>query len=153
LVTNAEIEAVQGEAVTGTTASSGTLSGFPSAQCVFMTTTPVNSVSVVITQTGMSSGRSVRNFWKKTFHREEGSEKEDEDTRNEKEEEEGEKKSPPQPVADLGDDAFWMGTQVSTALYVLKGDSYIRISVGGAGDQAAKLEKSRQLAGSILKRL
>ncbi len=68
------------------------------------------------------------------------------------EEEEG-KKSPPQRVADLGDEAFWTGTQISTALYVLKGDSYIRISVGGAGDQALKLEKSRKLAEFALKRL
>ncbi len=123
-------------------------SGFPSNQCVFNTVTPVNSVGLVITQTApKSSGRRVPDFWKETFHRAEG-EKE-----GAKKEEDDEKKSPPQPVTDLGDEAFWTGTQISTALYVLKGDSYIRISVGDAGDQAAKLEKSRKLAQFALKRL
>ncbi len=151
LVTSAEIESVQGEAVTGTTPSSGVLSGFPSTQCVFITVTPVNSVSLVITQTGAKADRSVRDFWKETFHRGEAPEKEAGEKKGGEEEEE--KKSPPQKVDDLADEAFWMGTQISTALYVLRGDSYIRISVGGAGDHAAKLEKSRKLAEFALKRL
>ena len=44
-------------------------------------------------------------------------------------------------------------SRVGGALYVLKGESYIRISVGGAGDQAQKLEKSKTLAAFVLKRL
>ncbi len=154
LLTSAEIEAVQGEAVTGTTPSSGMQTGFPSNQCVFNTVTPVNSVGLVITQTApKSSGRRVPDFWKETFHRAEGEKEGAKKEEEEEEDEEEEKKLPPQPVTDLGDEAFWTGTQISTALYVLKGDSYIRISVGGAGDQAAKLEKSRKLAQFALKRL
>jgi hypothetical protein len=42
---------------------------------------------------------------------------------------------------------------VGGALYVLKGNSYIRISVGGAGDQTQKMEKSKTLAESVLKHL
>jgi hypothetical protein len=42
---------------------------------------------------------------------------------------------------------------VGGALYVLKGNNYIRISVGGAGDQADKIRKSKALAQSILGRL
>ncbi len=133
---------MQADTVTGTTPSGGMLSGFPSTQCLFQTATPANSVSVVVTQS--TASRRVRDFWKETFHREELEKEVPKGT--EEGEEEREKKAPPQPVADLGDEAFWMGTQVSTALYVLRGDSYIRISVGGAGDQAAKPEKSRKLA-------
>jgi len=36
---------------------------------------------------------------------------------------------------------------------VLKGNSYIRISVGGAGDQATKIKKSKALAQMVLKHL
>jgi hypothetical protein len=36
---------------------------------------------------------------------------------------------------------------------VLKGNSYIRISVGGPGDQATKIKKSKDLAEMVLKRL
>jgi hypothetical protein len=150
LLTNAEIESVQGEAVTGTTPSGGTLGGFPRTQCVFMTTTPVNSVSVVITQSAPKSPPGVREFWQETFHRKAGEDRPGGDNEGEGEDE---KKAPPQQVSELGDEAFWMGTQISTALYVLRGDSYIRISLGGAGDHAAKLEKSRKLAEFALKRL
>lgn len=111
-----------------------------------MTATPVNSVSLVVTQTAVNSPRHVREFWNETFHREK------EGGKQEREEEEG-KKAPPQGVPDLGDEAFWMGTQISTALYVLKGHSFIRISVGGAGDQTSKLDKSKKLAQFALKRL
>ncbi len=63
LLTSEEIQSVQGEAVTGTTPSGGMLNGFPSAQCVFTTVTPVNSVSVVITQSAANSPRRIRDFW------------------------------------------------------------------------------------------
>ena len=46
-----------------------------------------------------------------------------------------------------------MGRQVGSALYVLKEDVFIQISVGGSGDAASKLEKSKTLAQFILKRL
>jgi hypothetical protein len=36
---------------------------------------------------------------------------------------------------------------------VLKGNCYIRISVGGAGDQAQKIESSKKLALAVLNRL
>jgi hypothetical protein len=114
-----------------------------------MTTTHVNSVSVVITQNAPKSSPGVREFWQETFHREAGEDRSGGDN----DEGEDEEKAPPQQVSELGDEAFWMGTQISTALYVLRGDSYIRISVGGAGDHAAKLEKSRKLAEFALKRL
>ncbi|MBA3572665.1 MAG: hypothetical protein H0W34_12020 [Pyrinomonadaceae bacterium] len=67
LLTSAEIESMQGEAVTGTIPSGEALSGFPSTQCVFTTVTPVNSVGVVITQTDPKSGLRVRNFGQETF--------------------------------------------------------------------------------------
>ncbi len=150
LLTADEIQSVQGEAVTGTTPSGGTLNGFPSRQCVFMTVTPVNSVSVVVTQTAANSPRHVREFWNETFHRKDHPDKPGAERDGEEEER---KKAPPETVPDLGDEAFWMGTQVSTALYVLKGESFLRISVGGAGDQAVKLEKSKTLAQFALNRL
>jgi hypothetical protein len=38
-------------------------------------------------------------------------------------------------------------------LYVLKGNEFIRVSVGGAGDEASKIDKSKKLAQMVLKRL
>jgi hypothetical protein len=87
-------------------------------------------------------GRNPSESWQDIFHRE---------ATRKKEEGEGEKE--PLKVEGVGDEAYWTGTRVGGALYVLKGNSYIRISVGGAGDQAAKIEKSKKLAESVLKRL
>src|SRR2546423_162018 len=66
------------------------------------------------------------------------------------EEEEG---APPEPVSGIGDEAFWTGGRVGGALYVLKGNAFIRISVGGPGDEAAKIEKLKALARKALPRL
>jgi hypothetical protein len=100
----------------------------------------VNSVVLTITRKA-DGGRDPAESWKEIFHREKPGKKE-----------EGEEKEPVK-VDGIGDEAFWTGTRVGGALYVLKGNSYIRISVGGAGDQAAKIEKSKALAASALKRL
>lgn len=42
---------------------------------------------------------------------------------------------------------------MSSALYVLKGNAYLSISVVGAGDQASKLAKVQTLARMALQRL
>ena len=70
-----------------------------------------------------------------------------------KDREEDEKVSAPQRVEGIGEAAFWTGNRVGGALYVLKRDSYIRVSVGGAEDQKTKIEKSKALARLALKRL
>lgn len=57
------------------------------------------------------------------------------------------------PVAGLGDEAFYVGTAVYGALYVLRGPVYLRLSVGGPGDLDAKLARARALAEGALRRL
>jgi hypothetical protein len=102
----------------------------------------VNSIVLTITRKA-EGGRDPSDSWREIFHREASARK--------KEEDEEEKK--PLEVAGLGDEAFWTGTRIGGALYVLKGNCYFRISVGGAGDQQQKIDKSRKLAESVLKRL
>jgi len=67
--------------------------------------------------------------------------------------EEEEKAAPPQKIAGVGDEAFWAGSRFGGALYVLKGDAFIRVSVGGAGDQQTKIKNSKALARLVLKHL
>jgi hypothetical protein len=111
------------------------------SQCYFELPTPVNSIVLTVTRKA-AGGRDPSQSWREIFHREESGRKK----------EEGEEKAPLK-VDGIGDEAFWTGTRVGGALYVLKGNTYIRISVGGAGDQAQKIEKSKALAESVLKRL
>jgi hypothetical protein len=140
LLTKEDIEAVQGEAFKDTKASEKSSAGLSVAQCYFELPNASNSVVLNITRKA-EGGRDPVESWKEIFHSE----------RHEKDEEGEERK--PQEVGGLGDEAFWTGTRVGGALFVLKGNFYLRISVGGAGDQAQKLEKSKRLAESALKRL
>jgi len=56
-------------------------------------------------------------------------------------------------VKGLGRDAVWSGNRVSGALYVLTPHAILRISIGGAGDQATKLEHAKMLARDALAKM
>jgi hypothetical protein len=46
-----------------------------------------------------------------------------------------------------------VGTPITGALYVLHGDKFVRISVGGVGEESVRIEKSKAPARAIVKRL
>ena len=141
LLTKEEIQAVQGEIFKNTKPSQRVAAGLTVSQCYFELPTAANSVVLTVTRKA-DGGREPSQSWQDIFHSERRSERE----------EEGEGKEP-QKIDGLGEEAFWTGTRIGGALFVLKGNCYIRISVGGAGDQAQKIEKSKALAESVLKRL
>jgi hypothetical protein len=144
-LTREEVQAVQGEPFKDSKGSHKTGSGLSISQCYFELPQAVNSIVVTVTQKAEGAGaRDPAKNWQHIFHRTEPAEKE--------KEEEGEAKEP-QKVDGIGDEAFWTGSRVGGALYVLKGNNYIRISVGGAGDQADKVRKSKALAQNVLGRL
>jgi hypothetical protein len=142
LLTKDDTQSVQGEPFRSTKPSGQTGGGLRISQCYFELPTTVNSVVLTVTRKA-DGGRDPSDSWREIFHREASARKE---------KEEGEAKEPLK-VEGVGDEAFWTGNRVGGALYVLKGNAYIRISVGGAGDQAEKIEKSKKLAESVLKRL
>ena len=143
LLTSDEVKSVLGEAVQETKPSNQSGGSMAVSQCYFALPTAANSAVLTVMQRG---GRNTtRDWWEETFHREHDEDK--------GEREEGEKKVKPEKVDGLGDDAFWTATKIGGALYVLKGDTSIRISVGGKDDLATKLKKSRALAEIALKRL
>ncbi len=158
LLTAEEVKAVQGEAFKETKPSGSAENGLVISQCFFSLPTFANSVSLAVTEKGDGAGaHDPREFWEKTFasserYRENEREKRKEKNapKNREEEEEG---SSAQKIVGVGDEAFWQGNRVGGALYVLKHDSYIRVSVGGKGDQKTKIEKSTALARLALKRL
>jgi hypothetical protein len=141
LLTKDETQAVQGEPFKSTKPSHQAGAGLNVSQCYFELPTAVNSIVLTVTRKG-EGGRDPSESWRDIFHLPDSSRKK----------EEGEEKEPLK-VDGIGDEAFWTGNRVGGALYVLKGNSYIRISVGGAGDQAQKIEKSKALAEAVLKRL
>ena len=60
---------------------------------------------------------------------------------------------PPKKIDGLGDEAFWVSNRFGGVLYVLKGDAFISIGVGGTDDEETKLKKSKALAEKALERL
>jgi hypothetical protein len=165
VLTSDEIKAVQGEAVKETTLSNRAAGDLIVSQCYYALPTLSNSISLTLTERNpdAKSSESIKDFWERTFGKDEKKsererEKEREKERKESQEprlegEEEEEGVPLQPVRGVGEEAFWSGSRVGGALYVLKRDRYLRISVGGAGDIAAKLKKSKTLALKALKRM
>src|SRR2546425_66378 len=142
LIAPSEIQDVQGEAVLEAKSSESKTGGFAIAQCYYALPTQSNSVSLEVTRLdpGQSAPAGPRDRWKKLFHGDG--------------DQEGEKESgKPQPVSGVGDEAFWSGNPMVGALYVLKDNSYLRISIGGAEDASVKIRKTKALAQKALKRL
>jgi hypothetical protein len=146
LLASKEVEAIQGAPIQEAKPSANSQGGLTVSQCYFLLPTAAESIVLTITQRGNGAdARDPKQLWKETFYRE-GEEAEPD--------RKGERKSPsPQKIAELGDEAFWTPLGFGGALYALKGNIQIRISVGGPGDQAAKIQKSKALAEIVLKRL
>lgn len=143
LLTNAEIQAVQGHAPAQKVASEQPSGAFRFTQCFYRTREYTNSVSVAVgVPLATDSKRSgPRQYWQQQFHPQVKA------TPGRK------KKEPPKPIAGLGEEAFWVGDPLSGALYVLKGEVFLRVSVGGMPDETEKIKRAKALASHALKRL
>ena len=158
LLTRAEIQGVQNEPVEETKPSAQPSGGFMMLQCFYRTKTFAKSVSLALAapDSARLSALAPREFWRKQFHPPELVEEEKPvagkaPKKVEVEREEGMRK--PRPIDGLGEEAYWVGNRISGALYVLKGNSFLRISVGGVPEESARMEKSKALAHAALKRL
>ena len=145
LLTSEEIQAVQGEPLKETQSDRKEANGLMIAQCFFSMPAYERSISLVLVQRGDgAASRTPLQSWKEMFNAK---------TLQEPQPDAAKKKMPPMRVADVGDEAFWVGNNTIGVLHVLKGDSYITLSVGGPEDQAVKIEKTKTLARAILPRL
>ena len=149
LLTSDEIKVVQGEGLKTTKPSQQAGHEFVIDICYYELPTPSNSISLSLAQPNPNKKDSVREFWENSFGDSEHGRKEKE-REGEGEIEEG---APPRKVAGVGQEAFWFSSPIGGVLYVLKGDHYIRISVGGKGTSESKLNKSKALAQKAIARL
>jgi hypothetical protein len=162
LLEKKEIEAIQGSPIKETKSSTGYDGEFRVSQCFYTAGEFSKSVSLAVIQNDpISQGkRSPRDFWKEMFGRYAGDAKERERNQEKKgdlgdqgREEEREEHTPPRKIDGLGDEAYWTGGRLGGALYVLKDDRFIRISVGGPDKEETKIDKSKALAEKALRRL
>jgi len=146
LLTSSEIEAIQGGPLKDTKPSGNPQGGLNVSQCYFLLPTAADSIVVTVTQKADgANSRDPKQSWDEIFH-------EDKDKEEASKEEEG-KSEPPEKIDGLGDEAYWAPRRFGGALYALKGNVYISVSVGGGGDKASKIQKSKALSEKILKRL
>ena len=146
LLTPQEIRSVQGEAVSETKSSRPERGRFAVTQCFFSLPTFSRSISLEVIRRDAARPAAVspRDHWRDIFHPDSG--------RGDGEAGENEPGGP-QIVPGVGDEAFWTSDGVVGALYVLKGDVYLRVSLGGPDDPAEKIRKSKILALKVLARL
>ena len=165
VLTSDDLKSVMGESLKEAKASDTAGGGFNVSQCFYSLPTFTRSVSVSITTAGT---RDPREFWEETFHRAEEAEEEREREKEKAKTGKGEKERPkegkgrseeeeeeskPEKVTGIGDEAFWAGSPIGGALYVLKKNTFFRISIGGSDDQKTRLNKSKALAAKILSRV
>ncbi len=141
LLTSAEIEASLGEPVKERTSGAQAAGPLATSQCYFGTSS-ARSVSLTLTRR-IDSGKSTltpREYWRRQFQASE----QDKDSEPERR---------ARPIAGVGEEAYWTGNRFAGALYVLKGEAFLRISVGGLRDEETRIATSKALALAALKRL
>jgi len=153
LVSKEEVGSVQASPVTDTNSSERSEDVFRVSQCFYATAESSKSVNLALVQerTDQQNNRSPKDFWKEKF----GPYENEKDRDAKAETNSGKKKQGPAPTkfGGLGDDAYWVANRFGGMLYVLKGDAFISIGLGGTDDEETKLKKSKVLAQKALQRL
>ncbi len=161
LITKEQIEAVMGSPIKETKSSGRSDGALRISQCFYTAAEFSKSVSLAVTQGDPSAKRSPKDLWKEIFGRYEGELKASEADKEKKESLRGQARArgeeetsvPPKKIEGIGDEAFWTSNRFGGALYVLKKDVFIRISVGGPDKEETKIDKSKALAEKALQRL
>jgi len=140
LLTISDVEQAQGNVYLDTAKSVKTSGGVTVAQCYFRLAEESRSVTLELTRA--ASAHATHELWEKQF-----------ESKEKEKHEEGESETHGIDVKGVGEDAIWTGNRVSGALYVLSGDTILRISLGGIGTQELKVERAKMLARRVLPKL
>ena len=156
LITSEEIGAIQGSPIKEPKGSTRSENGFRVSQCFYTAAEFSKSVNLAVIQKDPdnSAKQSPKDFWKEKFGRFSGDEEaRDKNERESERNEEKERLIPPKQIDGIGDEAYWVSNRFGGVLYVLKGDAFISIGLGGTDDEETKLTKSKALAQKALQRL
>ncbi len=161
LIEKSEVASVQGGEVQQMQPTSQKNGDLDISQCYYTVTSaaPSKNLSVFVQLIQLNPGSARRDalkeFWEERFGRESKEKmREEREKREQREaEEEEEAINPPSRVSGIGNEAFWLGSSRGGALYVLKKEKVLRVTVGGADDAKAQIERSKTLAKKALARL
>jgi len=156
LITTDEVGAIQGAKITDAKSSAGWSGNLLMSQCYYAAMEPNKSVSLAVIETDPQSAESdPRRFWAQTLIPFQTAARGEEEPAEKKEKsgEEEERKIPRKKIDGVGEQAYWSGNRFGGALYVLKNDVIVRVSVGGPDNEETKIAKSKALAEKALSRL
>jgi hypothetical protein len=139
VIPSSAIESAQGAPVLSTKSSQRETGGLTIAQCYYVLANQAHSVSLEVTLPG--SDAATRSHPKQYWRAHLGRDREI----GEDEGREHERSESPE-IRGLGNEALFEGNGPVGALYVLDGDRFLRISIGGSTDPAARVEKTKALA-------
>lgn len=156
LLTKEEIQAIEGSPLKRTQSSEHVDQGIRSSHCFYATEDPGKSISLLLTEKDpnfVKGQQDPKEVWTGLFNRESDEKKEEEieSKGNQPGNDEEEERLPPTKIAGLGDGAYWINSRKASALYVLKKDRFIRISLSSA--EKDDIEKSKTLAQKAIERL
>jgi hypothetical protein len=151
LLTARDIARVQGQEFKSVKLTESDANGLTVSQCFYALPSFTSSVSV-----DLMRGQTTT-FWRSHFANAREAKDDDDEDRSTKTapqaRESEEHESAARKVRGIGDAAVWSGNRVAGALYVLKADTIVRVSVGGSGTQEEKIERSKKLAARALRKL
>lgn len=172
LMTTKEVAAIQGGTVKDTKGSQRNDGDFLMSQCFYTAEEFVRSVSLSVVQPNPANpAKHPQDYFNEKFRdagnkpeaererereREKAKEKKGKEEnkegreRGEEEEEEG---ANVERVGGVGEKAYWVKSGPSAALYVLKNDQFLILSIGGGDAEPIKLKKTKALAQQALMRL
>ena len=163
LLTRLEVEAVQRDKVTDAKNSEPSREPLTVSQCFYSAKTFSRSVSLEVTRRAPGGKESPAAHWKQMFARaldrarskeeQEEAEKAADARQGGEREKERESAAKARAIEGLGDEAYWIRTSLGGGLYVLKGDTYFRLSVGGPDPESVKIDRLKKLARQVLRRL
>lgn len=144
VLTPRDVARVQGAKFTKARLTESADAGVTISQCFYTLPRFTDSVTVDLIR------GNAKAFWKRHFA--DVNEASVLSVRRDRDEDE-ERGSAPRVVTGVGDKAMWSGNRLAGALYVLQGDTVIRVSVGGGGTEEQKIERAKRLAQRVAKRV
>lgn len=134
LISGNEVAAARDDRITRQQQTSTTRGPFVVSRCFYQAADFHNSVGLELVA---GSRETTRALWTQRFLEFEA---------------DGIERTAPQRVTGLGDDAWWTDNGRFASLYVLLGDRYLAVDLGG-GNQENRLEVARRLAISALRQV
>ena len=155
------IAAAQGAAPKATKASEQPAGALVAQQCFFTLPDFARSVSLEVQRAPDAAGRKALQERWELISGEEREREEREEKEQPKRDSKGkpgkadddEGRTPPKVIKGVGRGAVWTGSAKAGALYVLGPGAIVRVSVGGAADEAGKIKACSALAKDALKHL